>query len=147
MAFRLQPDERTNPSHVGFSDESQHNQGRFRSVALLSMALSDARSWHTALRGLLDESGVAEFKWSRLGGARERFAANKLLNFAVHEARHRRLRADVLIWDTEDGRHKVEGRDDQANLQRMYFHLHVNVLHRRWGHESTWKLHPDMNGA
>lgn len=57
------------------------------------------------------------------------------------------LRVDTLIWDTYDSRHQVPGRDDVANLQRMYYHLFKNVLQRRWPRGSTWRLCPDENTA
>lgn len=41
------------------------------------------------------------------------------------------LRVDILIWDTDDTRHAVKGRDDNANLERMYFHLAANVFGER----------------
>ena len=57
------------------------------------------------------------------------------------------LRVDTLIWDTQDSRHQIRGRDDVANLQRMYYHLFKNVLQRRWPTGSTWQLYPDENTA
>jgi hypothetical protein len=50
---------------------------------------------------------------------------------------------DVLIWDIQDSRHNVPGRDDIANLQRMYYHLFRNVLRARWPDDAIWRLHPD----
>lgn len=37
----------------------------------------------------------------------------------------------------------MRGRDDAANLGRMYHHLFVNVLRSKWPDGSTWSLHPD----
>lgn len=53
---------------------------------------------------------------------------------------------DVLTWDTEDSRHRIKGRDDIANLQRMYYHLFKNAL-KRWSGSNTWILYPDQNSA
>lgn len=50
-------------------------------------------------------------------------------------------------WDTYDTRHSVQGRDDIANLERMYYHLFRNVLRSRWPDGSTWLLCPDENSA
>ena len=57
------------------------------------------------------------------------------------------MRVDVLTWDTEEHRHKVIGRDDIANLERMYYHVFKNVLRERWPDGSPWKLCPDEHTA
>jgi hypothetical protein len=41
----------------------------------------------------------------------------------------------------------VRGRDDVANLQRMYYHLFRNVLRARWPNDAVWRLHPDRHTA
>ena len=55
--------------HVGWSDESHWNTGRFRSLGLVSTPLEYIESMQSELLGLLRESGVGECKWSRLYGA------------------------------------------------------------------------------
>ncbi|MDW8411844.1 MAG: DUF3800 domain-containing protein [Acidobacteriota bacterium] len=52
-----------------------------------------------------------------------------------------------MIWDIEDSRHKLIGRDNIANLQRMYYHLFRNVLRLRWPDYAVWRLHPDEHTA
>jgi hypothetical protein len=96
---------------------------------------------------LLEESGVSEFKWKKLYGARERFAAIKMCEFAIENALARKLRVDVVIWDIQDSRHRVPGRDDIANLERLYYHLFRNVLRARWPDDAIWRLHPDEHTA
>lgn len=134
-------------THVGFSDESNWNTGRFRSLALVSLPLSALEELAAGLRSILSESEVAEFKWKKLDGARDRFAAEKMCCFAVEHARSRNLRIDVLIWDIQDSRHNILKRDDIANLQRMYYHLFRNVLRARWPDDAVWRLHPDEHTA
>jgi hypothetical protein len=99
------------------------------------------------LRSLLNESNVTEFKWKELKSAQFRFAAEKMIRFSIGNALEQLLRVDVLIWDIEDARHKIRGRDDAANLQAMYRYLFRNVLQRRWPRESTWHLYPDEQTA
>lgn len=134
-------------THVGFSDESNWNKGRFRSLGLVTCPLSSLKELEAELRDLLIGSGVSEFKWHNLGGARERSAAEKMCQFAVERALRKELRVDVLIWDIQDSRHNVQGRDDVANLQRMYYHLFRNVLRARWPNDAVWRLHPDEHTA
>ena len=134
-------------THVGFSDESNWNVGRFRSLALITLQLQHLQALQDRIRALLDESSVSEFEWKKLGGAKERFAAIKLCALAVAEACAGRLRVDVVVWDIEDSRHKVRGRDDIENLARMYYHLFQNVMRARWPNGVIWRFHPDEQTA
>ena len=133
--------------HMAYADESYITGSRYRSVAVVTLESGSAAETGLLLRELLDDSGLEEFKWEKLRQARERFAALKMLDLTVGFAVQGRLRADVLVWDTQDERHSVMGRDDVANLQRMYYHLFRNVLQRRWPSGSTWHLYPDENSA
>jgi len=134
-------------THVGFADESYWNIGRYRSLGLVTASVELVDRLQGDLKRLLHESGVAEFKWKKLDGAKERFAAIKICEFAIENALARKLRVDVLIWDIQDSRHNVPGRDDIANLQRMYYHLFRNVLRARWPNDAVWRLHPDEHTA
>lgn len=134
------------PTHVAYSDESNYNKGRFRNLALVTLALANRDDTDRQLRVILAESGVKELKWAELKQARERFAAEKVVCAVVGLATAELLRVDVLTWDTQDDRHSVQGRDDIANLTRMYEHVAQNVLARRWPSEACWVLHPDENG-
>jgi len=134
-------------THIGFADESHWNTGRFRSIGMVTLALNCLEVMERDVRRLLKESQVGEFKWKNLDGAKERFAAEKLCQFAIEKACAGQLRADVLVWDIEDSRHKIQRRDDIANLQRMYYHVFRKVLRTRWPHDSIWRLHPDEHTA
>ncbi|BAY52770.1 hypothetical protein NIES2134_121500 [Thermostichus vulcanus NIES-2134] len=134
-------------THIGFADESHWNTGRFRSLGLVTLPLNCLKVAESEVRRLLDESQVREFKWKKLDGAKERFAAEKLCEFAVERACARQLRVDVLVWDIEDSRHKIARRDDIANLERMYYHLFRNVLRARWPNDAVWRLCPDEHTA
>jgi hypothetical protein len=135
--------ERNAVTHIGFGDESHWNVGRFRSLGLATTRVDSLSSLNSELWCLLGESGVREFRWKRLGGAKKRFAAEKICRYALEKACSAHLRIDVLVWDIEDSRHKVAKRDEIANLERMYFHLFRNVLRTRWPCDAVWRLHPD----
>jgi len=137
----------TSITHVGFSDESNWNVGRFRSLGLVTAPIAYVDELETELRRLLETSNVREFKWKSLDGAKQRFAAKKMCTFAVDKACAMQLRVDVLVWDIQDSRHSVHGRDDIANLQRMYYHLFRNVLRARWPNDAVWRLYPDEHTA
>ncbi len=136
-----------NVSHVAYSDESSYNIGRFRSISLISLKSSLEDEIIQKLDTIIDESGLSEFKWSKLRQAREHFAAEKIINYVFQLALDEKIRIDTLIWDIEDSRHKIQGRDDIANLQRMYYHLFRSVLTYRWATGSNWALYPDQQSA
>ena len=136
-----------NTTHIAYSDESYQTASRYRSIAVVTLRATDERAITQSFSEILQGSGISEFKWEKLRQARERFAALKMLDKTIELAIQKKLRVDVLIWDTHDSRHQIPGRDDVANLQRMYYHLFKNVLQRRWPSESTWRLHPDENTA
>lgn len=134
-------------THSAYSDESYYTASQYRSIAVVTLETPNARHASQRLARLLRDSQVREFKWQKLRQARYRFAALKMVDLTVELALADQLRADVLVWDTYDSRHKVQGRDDLANLQRMYYHLFKNILQKRWPADSTWQLHPDENSA
>jgi hypothetical protein len=131
---------------AAYSDESYTND-RYQSVSVVTFGSESECVFESELSVSLEGSSISEFKWSKLRQARDRFGAMKIIDFAVGRAVAENLRIDTLIWDTEDSRHNISGRDDTENLQRMYYHLFRNVLQRRWPADSTWKLYPDENSA
>ena len=55
-----------------------------------------------------------------------------MVDFAIKAVLEKSIRIDSLMWDIDDSRHKISGRDDTANLCRMYHHLLRNVFLERW---------------
>jgi hypothetical protein len=131
------------PTHVAYADESSHNVGRYRAIALVGMHRDVASPLKTELRRLLADSGVREAKWQNVKTARNRFAAEKLLRAFLAGANRGELRADVMIWDTYDARHSVPGRDDSGNLARMYYHLCRCTFRDRAPRGAVWAVFPD----
>jgi len=134
-------------THVGFSDESHWNDGRFRSLGLVTLPIECLKSLEVGFRNCLQSSQLTELKWGRICGRNEICAAKIVCEFAIKKACAKQLRIDVLAWDIQDKRHNVRGRDDIANLQIMYYHIFRNVLRTRWTSEAVWKLYPDENTA
>lgn len=134
-------------THVCFSDESNWNRGRYRSLGMVSLRADDLAFLEAELASLLRDADISEFKWKKLQGFRYKSAAEKMCDFAIKYGSSSRLRVDVLIWDTEDSRHKVKGRDDIQNINIMYYHLFRNVFRMRWPDDSVWKLYPDEHTA
>jgi len=126
-----------NTTHIAFFDESNWNKGRFRSISMISMKYLD----YLELRPILYEITTGkhrEMKWANIDSD----TGLQVIDF-VFDNLHK-LRIDALTWDMEDSRHKgVIGRDDQQNLQRLYFRLMKTVMRDRWPNEATWTLCPD----
>jgi hypothetical protein len=127
-------------SHVAYSDETHYNVGRFKGIGVVSAAINHATLASDEVRRILATANVNELKWEKLRTARDRMAAIRVTDWLFTKINV--LRVDVLTWDIEDPRHKIHGRDDVANLHRMFHHLMKNVL-RRYPRGSTWKLYPD----
>jgi hypothetical protein len=127
-------------THVAYSDETHHNLGRFKGIGVVTAAINHATQASEEVKAILVTANVRELKWEKLRTARDRLAAIRVADWLF--SRIDVLRADVLTWDIEDARHRLSGRDDVANLHRMYHHLMNNVL-RRYPSGCTWKLYPD----
>ena len=126
-------------THVAFADESNWNQGRFRSISLVTAAVEDARAIHQELDKLRQSHNKTEYKWNKT----RRCHGIALADFFF--AHRSQMRVDVLVWDIEDSRHGgLRDRDDKANFARMYYHLLHNVLKCRWPDGSNWLVCPDV---
>jgi len=132
-------------TNVEFADESNWNDGRYRSVAVVSLPIEKVKDIENEIVTLLDNN--KELKWSYIKNERAKETAVKILDIILKYVVQRQLVIDVLIWDTQDSRHNVVGRDDIANLQRMYYHILSNVTKKRWGGSGIWQIHPDEHGA
>lgn len=134
-------------THLAFSDESHQNIGRYRGVSVVSLKKENHKIINSNFQLLLDKRRISELKWNRVRNEKKRSVAEELLKESINYALQKLLRIDVLIWDIEDNRHKIRGRDDVANLQRMYYKLFKDSLSKRWPDKSTWILYPDENTA
>ena len=137
--------ENRNCTHVAYSDESHHNHGVHRALGVISLTLDNSTTLSEEIRKLNIDSDVTEVKWKKIDSAKYRFAAEKIVNACTEYARMSKLRVDVLIWNINDQRHKIIGRDDKKNLQNMYILALSQVIFRRWNSNATWKIFPDMN--
>ena len=131
------------PTYVGYSDESQHNTGRYRAVALVTLSISDAQQANKNLQAVWQELNISEFKWAKLRSAQYRFAALRMVDQVMSWIDNRKARIDIVTWDTEDSRHTIRNRSDMRNLRRMYYFLTRNVLGRRWPSSCVWELRAD----
>lgn len=112
---------------------------------MVTLRAADYNHLSNSIALILERNHVgSEVKWSKTSDGYKKRASIELLKYVIDECRQRKLYIDVLGWDTHDSRHRVRGRDDAANLGRMYFHLFSHVLKRRWSRECNWRLRPDV---
>jgi len=130
------------PTHVAYADETNYNTGRFRGVALVTLGVAEALQSAAEIRQITDKFGIREFKWAKLKSAQNRFAALEIVEYIVNLLMSSNTRIDVLVWDIEDTRHRIQNRSDIRNLRRMYYFLYRNVLGRRWSDSCRWELKP-----
>ncbi|KHE91793.1 MAG: hypothetical protein K8F52_08055 [Candidatus Scalindua rubra] len=128
--------------YTAYTDESYINGERYRSICSFSFVTGAAEDINCNLLEILKESSVKEFKWQKVKDAKYRFCANKLVNFTINSIHKYDIRIDVVIWDTFDSRHSISSRDDNANFERMFFHILSNSMKRRMP-KSNWSIYPD----
>ena len=116
--------------YVLYSDESHITDLRYESISTISLPVDKVSELTTIINNKLIESDVDEFKWKWVDSAKYRFAGIKLIDIAINWITTN-FRIDTIIWDNQDSRHAIRGRDDIANLGRMYYHLLRNVMCRR----------------
>ena len=127
-------------TNVAFADECSFNLSGFRSIAVVSARLDFVGSLRVDVDRLVPGS---EFRFRDLREGRMRDAAIALIDHVL-PLLGSNLRVDVLVWSTEDSRRKgVVGRDDVADLERMYFHLLEGVTTTKWKDSGRWVVHPD----
>ena len=134
--------------YTSFTDESRHLEGRYRSIAAVSLPTELVVGMSDKLAGILDSAKRRELKWGRVGDRRGNGDVDRAIaavDFLL-ERITQGIRADVLTWDTDDERHDVPNRDDIANYERMYFHLHRLMMKRR-GSGSRWHIRPDVQSV
>ena len=126
-----------------YTDESYTTGERYRSIAAFSFKENHKHEINRELENILNESDVTEFKWQKLKNAKYKFCAIKLINFVLNNIKKYDIRVDIIIWDTYDSRHAIQGRDDEANFERMFFHLLEDSLKKR-PKNSSWNVFPDQ---
>lgn len=131
------------PTHYGFGDESHWNQGRYRTLSIVTLPATVAPTVSEGIRTIASANAVDEFAWKGVRTRSRQKLAQELCEFALDNVRERAMRINTLIWDTHDSRHDVRGRDDAENLARMYYQVMKDVVVKRWPTDAQWKMHVD----
>lgn len=131
---------------VAYSDESGIFDKRYQAIGVISGEKRDMLAIRSELNRILKNNNVKEFKWKQIRTDRKKIeVANLFVQKAVEFAVQGLIRIDVLIWDMHDKRHSIPRRDNQANLERMYYKV-LRHISERWG-KRHWELYLDKNSA
>lgn len=132
---------------VAFSDEKGHGEERYWGISVVSGPIRSLWNVRGQLRQVLHDSGDLDcLEWKDVNGdSRRQRAAKGYVQAAVSAACSGTLRIDTLIWDMQDTRHTIPGRDDMGNLARMYYHVLAHCG-RMWT-KPRWRIYPDSNSA
>lgn len=138
------PGESRATPHYAYADESGSGADRFCSVAVVSGPAEGIHHLRASIQQAYGGSPLTE--WKDVNGDRKHSeAAWCMLRCAVETILQHPVRIDVLVWDKHDRRHRVPGRDDVANLARMYYRALIHAA-RQWSHP-TWVITADEHTA
>ncbi|MBC7318129.1 DUF3800 domain-containing protein [Candidatus Bipolaricaulota bacterium] len=127
----------------GWSDESSHNVGRFRAVGMISHPYDMTNELEENINEIIANfCDGEELKWAKISEFKLK-AYKNIIDYFLEDLDPKRVRVDVLRWDTENSRHNIQKRDDNKNLQMMYYKLFKNVAFR-WPH-GKWNFFLDEN--
>jgi hypothetical protein len=125
-----------------YSDESGFPAERYHVISVVSGQRDHIKCLRSYLNSVLQDKALSELKFEDVRGHRPKLeAAREFIRHAVEFAAEKKVRVDVLILDTQDSRHSVVGRDNIANLHRMYYKVLVHIG-RTWG-QTDWSFYPD----
>jgi len=132
-------------SFVAYSDESGTFHRRYQAIAVVTGRKNLLLQLEDGLRGILNKHGVDEVKFNEIGTHSPKVeAAREFFQCVVKKfASSAKLRIDILSWDIQDSRHAIQGRDDIANLERMYYKALIHAA-RQWN-QTEWNFYPDKN--
>src|SRR5690554_859121 len=117
---------------VIFSDESgQDNTNRFGAICTVSGRRENLLELHLDINQILEKYDSSEFKFKKVKGQKYLVIAKELVDIGLSYIYSKKIRVHILVWDKNDSRHNVQGRDDNANLARMYYHI-IKQVHVDW---------------
>ncbi len=133
-------------THVAYSDEAYYHEGEYSSICLVSLSIEMLELVESSLSKILSDSGLKELKWVKMGSARERICAEKMIDFIYDCIKNKFIRIDTVIWNSKDRKKQIPESNNKI-LKKMYYHLLKNVLTMRWPSNSIWRIFPDEQGV
>lgn len=129
-----------------FSDESGHS--RFRSIGVLSGEKTDIDNLRNELIIILEGGDRNSIEFKKIDGDKNKeLVTIKFVEKGIEYCVSKKIRIDILTWDTHDSRHDIIGRDDNENFQMMYYKV-LRWVKQCWKHKHmVWDFYPDENSA
>jgi len=132
---------------VIFSDESGiDRRNRFGAICTISGPREVLIKLHSELNKALESYERSDFGFSKVKGQKNLNLAKELVDICLNYIHSRKIWVHILVWDKNDSRHRVQGRDDNANLSRMYYHI-LKQVHVDWEYIDDWSFYPDQFSA
>ncbi len=133
-------------SFAVYSDESGCFTERYQAIGIVSGQKIVLSQLSSKLMKILIDKNITELKFSNVRTHSPKIkAAKEFIKLGIEFAGLKKIRVDVLVYDTQDSRHSVRGRDDVANLERMYYKV-LRHISERWG-QIDWEFYPDEQSA
>lgn len=86
---------------------------------------------------------IKSFKWSKLNKINKVNAFKDFFNYISPFLLNNQIYIHVLIWNVNDSRHLVYPRDDNKNLQIMYYKIIRNFANYYLNDEDSLVIYPD----
>lgn len=126
-----------------YADESGCFTEKYQSIGIVSGTQVELDNIRNELRNMINSTKeVTEIKFSKVRTHRPHInLADAYVKKALDYIGLKKIAIDVICWNISDTRHAIEGRDNEANLGRMYYKILRNIS-EKW-HKSDWSLFPD----
>jgi hypothetical protein len=142
------PDSLRENNYLIFSDESgTAGNERYHAIGTVSGSLQDMRTLHKQLGDMLEKHKKSDVKFKKLNGDSTYTKISKeFISLGLEKCHEGIIRINVMVWDTQDRRHSIQGRDDTENFKRMYYHA-LKVTMKQWNNQLKWEFYPDEHTA
>jgi hypothetical protein len=125
-----------------YSDESGCFTEDYQSIGVVSGKTEELERLKEELSQILAKNRVKEIKFAEVRTHSPKVrAAQEFVDKAIEYVINHSIKIDVLCWWIRDARHDIHGRDDLANLARMYYKVLRNIS-EKW-HALNWMILPD----
>jgi hypothetical protein len=135
-------------THLIFSDESGYcGRHRYGAIGAISGSKSNTKNLNTVLQSVLNKYSKSELKFSEVTGHSSTMkAAKEFINLGMQYCHEGRIKIHIIVWDTKDSRHQIQGRNDIENMKRMYYHI-LKRTKSNWKGVKNWEFYPDEFSA
>ena len=135
-------------NYLIFSDESGTvGNERYHAIGTVSGSLQDMRTLHKQIGDTLGKYKKSDVKFKKVNGDSTYTKISKeFISLGLKKCHEGIIRINVMVWDTQDSRHSIQGRDDVENFKRMYYHA-LKVTMKQWNNQLKWEFYPDEQTA